>query len=142
MRLSLHTDYALRTLMFLAAEQRRVQIAEIAEFFQISKDHLAKVVQRLAQVGLIRSIRGVGGGLELARPADSISLLDVIEPIEGSLHLLDCVAIDDVCVIQPGCRLKTILSEAEQLQRDYFAKFTIADVVKPGASLVQLTDTA
>ena len=128
--------------MFLAAEQRRVQIAEIAEFFRISKDHLAKVVQRLAQVGLIRSIRGVGGGLELARPADSISLLDVIEPIEGSLHLLDCVAIDDVCVIQPGCRLKTILSEAEQLQRDYFAKFTIADVVKPGASLVQLTDTA
>ncbi|REJ87123.1 MAG: Rrf2 family transcriptional regulator, partial [Planctomycetota bacterium] len=112
-RLSLHTDYALRTLMFLAAEQRRVQIAEIAEFFQISKDHLAKVVQRLAQVGLIRSIRGVGGGLELARPADSIRLLDVIEPIEGSLHLLDCVAIDDVCVIQPGCRLKTILSEAE-----------------------------
>lgn len=138
-RLSLHTDYALRTLMFLASEQRRVQTGEIADFFGISKDHLAKVVQRLAHLELIRSIRGVGGGIELARPAESIGLLEVIEPIEGSLHLLDCVGMENVCVIQPGCRLRTILAEAEQLQRDYFARFTIADVMQPGVNLVQLT---
>lgn len=139
MRLALHTDYALRTLMFLAAREDRAGIAEIATFFRISKDHLAKVAQSLARAGFVRSVRGIGGGLQLARPAQSISLADVIERFEGGMHLLDCVRIDDVCVIQPGCRLRTILAEAEQVQLDYLRRFTLADIVDAGADLIQLT---
>jgi Rrf2 family nitric oxide-sensitive transcriptional repressor len=139
MRLALHTDYALRTLMFLSARGRRASIAEIAAFFQISKDHLAKVAQSLVREGFVRSLRGVGGGLLLARPPESICLADVIDRFEGGLHLLDCVKTDDVCVIQPGCRLRTILAEAEQVQLDYLRQFTLADVVDAAADLVQLT---
>ena len=139
MRLALHTDYALRTLMFLSARGERASIAEIAAFFRISKDHLAKVAQSLVREGFVRSLRGVGGGLLLARPAESISVADVIEQFEGGMHLLDCVKTDNVCVIQPGCRLRTILAEAEQVQLDYLRRFTLADVVDSGGDLVQLT---
>ena len=139
MRLALHTDFALRTLMFLAGRDGRANIAEVADFFGISKDHLAKVAQRLAREGFIRSIRGIGGGLELARPADDISIGDVIERFEGTLHLLDCVAIDNVCRIQPGCQLRSVLAEAERIQTEYLQSIRLSDVVRTGQDLVALT---
>lgn len=140
MTLALHTDYSLRTLMVLAARHpERCQIQEIAEFFQISKDHLAKAVRRLGQEGFVRTIRGIGGGIELARPAEQISVGEVIERIEGQRHLLDCVAIEGVCRIQPGCKLRGILAQAERLQSEYLAGITLADIARPGLDLVQLT---
>lgn len=139
MRLALHTDFALRTLMFLAGRNDRANIAEVADFFGISKDHLAKVAQRLAREGFIRSIRGIGGGLELARPASEIAIGEVIERFEGTLHLLDCVAIDNVCRIQPGCQLRSVLAEAERIQTEYLRSIRLSDVVRTGQDLVSLT---
>ncbi len=125
--------------MFLAGANRRVSIGEIARFFDISKDHLAKVAQRLAREGFVRSVRGIGGGLELARPADEIRLGDVIDRFEGAMHLLDCVAIDNVCRIQPGCRLRPILAEAERIQSEYFHSIRLSDVISVGEDLIPLT---
>lgn len=140
MKLALQTDYALRVLMYLGTEQRRCTIQEITEFFDISKDHLSKVVQRLARAGVIRSIRGVGGGLELLRSAQSISIGSIVELMEGSMHLLDCVSSDEViCVIQPGCRLRKVLDKAERVQMEYLNSVTLADVIRPKQKLVQLT---
>ncbi len=138
MRLALHTDFALRTLMFLASRNGRVSIGEVAEFFDISKDHLAKVAQRLAREGFVRSIRGVGGGLELARPAEEITIGEVIERFEGSMHMLDCVVIKNVCRIQSGCRLRSVLAEAERVQRDYLYSIPLSDIAKPGQDLQEL----
>ena len=141
--LSLQTDYSLRILMFLAAnEDRRCQIGEIAEFFVISRDHLAKAARRLGQAGFIRTIRGIGGGLELARPARDIRLGDVIQQIEGRLALLDCTQTAGVCHIQPGCKLKGVLARAEQLQREYLNSVFLSEVVTAGEDLVQLTTLA
>jgi Rrf2 family nitric oxide-sensitive transcriptional repressor len=142
MRLSLHTDYALRTLMYLASQRGRCHVADVAGFFRISKDHVAKVVQRLAHEGLVRSVRGVGGGIELARSPDTIRLGDVIERFEGGLHLLDCVKIEDVCVIQPHCRLKHVLAEAERIQLEYLNGQSLADVVRTTQELIPLTATS
>ena len=140
MRLALHTDFALRTLMFLAGRDGRANIGEIAEFFGISKDHLAKVAQRLAREGFVRSIRGVGGGLELSRPADDISVGEVIERFEGSLHLLDCAAMENVCRIERRCGLRPVLIEVERIQRDYLNSVRLSDVAAPGQELVQLLE--
>lgn len=138
--LSLQTDLALRTLMFLAAhEQRRCQIHEVAEFFGVSKDHLAKAARRLGQEGFVRTIRGIGGGIELAQSPDQISVGEVIRRFEGSLNLLDCTQIENVCRIQPGCRLKGVLQEAERRQLEYLSSVTLSQVVQPGENLVQLT---
>jgi len=139
MRLALHTDLALRTLMFLATCRQRSNISEIAKFYRVSPGHLAKVVQRLAREGFIRSVRGVGGGIELAAPPEAISIGEVISRFEGSMHLLDCVAIEDVCVIQPGCRLRHVLIEAERIQQEYLSSIRLSDVVAPMQNLVPLT---
>ncbi len=126
--------------MFLAArDERRCQIQEIADFFGISRDHLAKAARRLGQEGYVRTIRGVGGGLELALAANRIRLGEVIRRFEGKLGLLDCTQIENVCRIQPGCRLKGVLIEAERRQQDYLDSILLSDVVHAGEDLVQLT---
>ena len=138
MALSLHTDFALRSLIYLAGKARRASAAEIASFYGISKDHVAKVVQDLAKRGYIRSVRGMGGGVELTRAATEINLGEVILSIEGKLQLLECVKTDNVCVIQLGCKLRRVLAEAERIQLEYLRGIRLSDVVEPGQQLVDL----
>ncbi|KAA5539416.1 Rrf2 family transcriptional regulator [Roseiconus nitratireducens] len=129
MKLTTQTDYALRTLMFLATRSSRSNVADVASLFSISVNHIAKVVNQLARLGYIRSIRGVGGGIELAQPPEEIILGEVIEQIEGDLHLLDCIDTEDACVIQSFCKLKKVLAKAEEVQKAYLDSVTLADVV-------------
>ncbi|MFT5527913.1 MAG: Rrf2 family nitric oxide-sensitive transcriptional repressor [Pirellulaceae bacterium] len=140
MRLALHTDYSLRVLMYLSGCDSRATVLEISNFYGISRDHVAKVVQRLARLGYIRSLRGVGGGVELAKSANKIRIGEVISDIEGNVHLLECVGSEEnICVIQPGCKLRGVLAEAERIQMQYLNKVKLSDVVKKGQSLVSLT---
>lgn len=129
MRLTTHTDFALRTLMYLATTGKRATAAEVAQVFGVSTNHLAKVVNQLARLGYVRSIRGIGGGIELARQPEDIRLAEIIESLEGNMHLLDCVSTDDVCSIQSFCKLKGVLAKAEQVQLDYLNNYTLLDVV-------------
>jgi len=129
MRLSLQTDYSLRTLMFLAVRPKRQTVAAVADFFQISQTHIGKVVNHLARLGYVRSIRGIGGGLELARSPDEITIGEVVRAVEGNVHLLDCVAIEDVCVIQRRCKLRTVLDRAERIQFDYLNTVRLSDIL-------------
>ena len=138
MRLSLHTDYALRTLIFLAGRPGRTNVAAVAEFFQISKDHVAKVVMQLARLGYVRSVRGIGGGIELAREAEEISVGEIVSAMEGNTHLLECVGTSGVCVIQAACQLRHVLAEAEREQMDYLDGVRLSEIVKPGGQLVEL----
>jgi Rrf2 family transcriptional regulator, nitric oxide-sensitive transcriptional repressor len=139
MRLALQTDYALRTLIYLAGHPGRASVAQVAEFFRISKDHVAKVVQSLVRQTYIRSIRGIGGGIELARKPDEIKIGEVILAFEGNLHLLECIGVENVCTIQPGCRLRTVLAHAERLQLDYLNSVKLSDVVRPGGKLLEIS---
>ncbi|MBX7168672.1 MAG: Rrf2 family transcriptional regulator [Pirellulales bacterium] len=138
MRLALQTDYALRTLIYLAGKPGRAHVADVAQFFQISAHHVGKVVHQLGRLGFVRSIRGVGGGIELARAPEAIRVGEVVLAFEGNLHLLDCVGVDAVCVIQPNCRLRSVLAEAERIQLEYLNGVYLSDVVRPGKQLVEL----
>jgi Rrf2 family nitric oxide-sensitive transcriptional repressor len=130
MRLSLQTDYALRTLMFLASKKKsRATVAGVAKFFDISRPHVAKVVNQLARLGFIRSLRGAGGGIELGRDPAQIRVGDVVLAFEGNMHLLECVGTDDVCVIQKHCKLRIVLARAERLQFDYLNEVRLTDVI-------------
>lgn len=115
--------------MYLAVKDERATVAQIAELYGISSSHLAKVINQLSRLGYVRSIRGIGGGIELSRPADEIRLGQVVEAFEGNLHLLDCVATEQVCSIQSFCKLKGVLAEAERVQLEYLNSVTLADVV-------------
>ncbi|MBI1309939.1 Rrf2 family transcriptional regulator [bacterium] len=129
MRLALQTDYALRTLMFLATRGERCRIDDVAELFGISRAHVAKVVNQLARFGYLRSIRGIGGGIELSRSAEQISIGEVVVAFEGQMHLLDCVGMGDVCAVEKFCKLKNVLAQAERVQLEYLNSVTLADVV-------------
>ncbi|HEY4308510.1 MAG TPA: Rrf2 family transcriptional regulator [Pirellulales bacterium] len=138
MRLALLTDYALRTLIYLVGKPGRSNIHEVADFYRISPHHVAKVVHRLARLGYVRSIRGIGGGIEMARDANEIRVGEVILAFEGQMHLLECVGTPKVCVIQPQCRLREVLAEAERLQLEYLNSVRLSEIVKPGGQLADL----
>jgi Rrf2 family nitric oxide-sensitive transcriptional repressor len=138
MRLILHTDYALRTLLYLASTQKRVTIGDVAEFYKISTHHLGKVAYKLGKLGFVRNLRGPGGGIELARPASVITVGAVISAFEGKTSLLECVDTPDVCVIQPGCRLRGVLIEAERRQMDYLHSVTLESLIPANRDLVSL----
>ncbi|REK18956.1 MAG: Rrf2 family transcriptional regulator [Planctomycetota bacterium] len=138
MRLTTHTDFALRTLMYLATQGGRATAGQVAQLYGISTHHLGKVVNNLARLGYVRSVRGIGGGIELAREPREVRLGDVIEAFEGNMHLLDCVATDNVCAIESFCKLKGVLAEAERLQLDYFNQITLADVAPTRRQLARL----
>jgi Rrf2 family nitric oxide-sensitive transcriptional repressor len=128
--------------MFLAAKPGRASIAQVAEFFRISRDHVAKVVQTLARLEYVRSIRGIGGGIELLARPEEIRIGKVIRDFEGAMHLLECIGVDNICVVQGRCRLKRVLAEAERLQMDYLDSVRLTDVIQPGGQLLDITGPA
>jgi Rrf2 family nitric oxide-sensitive transcriptional repressor len=139
MKLTMQTDYALRTLLYLAQRPGRSTIADIAEFYRISAHHMGKVAHQLGKLGLIRNIRGPGGGLELARPAGSITIGAVIRAFEGTTRMLECVDSPGVCVIQPGCGLRLALAEAERRQMDYLNGISIGSLVARAEEPIMLS---
>ncbi len=115
--------------MYLATRSSRVKIADVAALFDISVNHVAKVVNLLARFGYIRSTRGIGGGIELAKNPEEILIGEVIKKLEADLHLLACVGSDDACVINSFCKLKGVFAEAERVQFEYLNSVTLADVI-------------
>ena len=130
MRLTSFTDYGLRALMRLASEpERGFSTAELADEFGISRNHLAKIVQRLAGAGVITTRRGGGGGAMLARPAAEIGLGDVIRLLEQGQALVECFAPEGgACSIDDQCRLKAKLRQAEAAFLADLDRSTLADI--------------
>ncbi|MFO0927162.1 MAG: Rrf2 family transcriptional regulator [Gemmataceae bacterium] len=137
MRLSLFTDYALRTLLYLASHARRATVREVADFYGISADHVAKAVNLLARLGYLRSVRGIGGGIELGRAPETIRLGELIVALEGNMHLLECVGCSGVCAIESFCKLKGVLARAEQVQREYLDSVTLRDLTPAVADMTR-----
>jgi len=129
MRLTTFTDFALRALMRLAAEPTRTFATnEIAAEFGISRNHLAKVVRDLAENGFILTHRGAGGGFGLARPAQSITIGEVVRALEGESALVECFREDGGdCALTPRCRLKARLAAAREAFMRELDRTTLAD---------------
>lgn len=109
MRLTRHTDYALRILLQAAIEpDRRLSIAQVAQTQQIARNHAMKVVNELAAAGLLATVRGRGGGFTLARPASEIGIGEVVRLTEPDLRPADC----DNCAMAASCGMKPILRDA------------------------------
>ncbi|MGD9536331.1 MAG: Rrf2 family transcriptional regulator [Alphaproteobacteria bacterium] len=116
MRLTSFTDFGLRALMRLAGDPERVFTTdEIARAFGISRNHLTKVIRELAAAGIVATHRGAGGGFRLARPADDITLGEIVRTLEARSALVECFRPDGgACVLTPECRLKGKLEAARE----------------------------
>jgi Rrf2 family nitric oxide-sensitive transcriptional repressor len=139
MRLTIHTDYALRTLIVLALrEGTLVSVGEIADSFGISHHHLIKVAQHLRSGGYVETTRGNGGGVCLAQPAAAINLGAVVRHTENDLYLVTCFDPDGQCRIHDGCVLRSVLHEALEAFFAVLDRYYLADLVASRSLLEDL----
>ena len=133
MRLTSFTDYGLRMLMRMASEPGRAfSTAELAQEFDLSRNHLSKIMQCLAQGGMVATRRGGGGGGTLARLPQEIRLGDVVRLLEEGQSLVECFAADGGdCTIIGCCRLKARLRAAEAAFLAHLDRSTLADIALP-----------
>ncbi len=130
LKISDATALALHTMVHLAiVPEGRATTAEIAEIFDASKHHLAKVHHRLTKAGLLRSHRGPTGGVRLAKKPAKITLLKIYEVMEGPMTCHPCLFGKKKCP-RADCVLGTLLPGLARQVRDYFEKTTLAQLAE------------
>ncbi|HTQ05009.1 MAG TPA: Rrf2 family transcriptional regulator [Polyangiaceae bacterium] len=133
MRLTVHSDYGLRVLIFLAAKGgAAATIPEIAGAYDISRAHLMKVVNELGRLGYVATTRGRKGGIVLARAPAAIRIGEVVRQTEENLALVECFSKEKGagCRIDGACRLKGALAQALGAFLDVLDGYTLEDIVK------------
>jgi Rrf2 family protein len=130
MQITRQADYAVRAVLYLAqlGQDRRASTSQIAQEQQIPPSFLAKIVSQLSVAGLLQTSRGARGGVSLARTPDQISLLEVVEAIDGPILLNECVGENGACTFGDNCPMKPIWCDAqaelvERLNTTNFASF-------------------
>lgn len=130
MHITRYTDYSLRVLIYLALQPDRLStIQEIATSYDISKNHLMKVVHQLTLKGYIESVRGKNGGLRLQREPGDVNIGVLVRETEHDLNLVECFSAGNQCCITPVCELKNILAEALQNFLGTLDRYTLADLL-------------
>lgn len=143
MRLTTYTDYTLRTLMFLAVNHdRSTTIADVARAYGVSEAHLMKVVHQLGQAGDIRTIRGKGGGIRLARSPKEINLGTVVRRTEPDMEMVACFGDAGGCAIGEACVLQDVLHQALDAFLSVLDRFTLADLIVHRTKLSDLLGIA
>jgi Rrf2 family nitric oxide-sensitive transcriptional repressor len=137
MKLTAFTDYSLRVLIYLAAEpSRRATIAEIATAFDVSENHLTKVVHMLGKHGWIETVRGKGGGMQLAKEPRDILIGRVVRDAEGAAVPAECFGVDGGhCLIAGCCGLRRALAEAVRAFYSALDRYTLADIARNRGAL-------
>jgi Rrf2 family nitric oxide-sensitive transcriptional repressor len=139
MRLTTFTDYSLRVLLYVGAQpEHRATVAEVANGFGISENHVVKVVHFLGREGWLVNVRGRGGGMRLAVPAEKVNIGKVVRAAEGEDVLAECFEKGHSCRIARGCRLAGVLGEAGDAFHAVLARYTLADLLRETPSIVKL----
>ena len=133
MRLTRQTNYAIRILMYCAANPDRLsRVGEIAAAYSVSELFLFKILQPLVEAGFVETVRGRNGGVRLARPAGTISLRDVVIVTEESFSLAECFDSGAECPLIDNCALNAALRQALEAFLGALGGHTIESLV--GAS--------
>lgn len=133
MRLTQYTDYSLRVLLYLGVRDNNKlsNIKEIAEAYNISKNHLMKIIHELGKLGLIETIRGRNGGIRLAQLPKDINIGKVVRQTEEDFHIVECFDCEgNFCIISPVCKLKSVLHEAMQAFIKVLDQYTLEDLIQ------------
>lgn len=130
MRLTVYTDYALRLLMYVAVKADGLAtIAEVADAYGISKNHLMKVAHQLSTAGYLSAVRGRGGGLGLGKPAAAIGLGEVVRLTEPDMDIVPCFHPENQdCPLRRACRLKGALDRARLAFMAVLDDYTLDDL--------------
>ena len=130
MKLSLYSDYSLRVLMFAAVKGEAFQLEEVATAFDISKHHVAKIVQDLSKFGYLDTRRGRGGGIQLARSPEDIRIGKLVREMEDQPIMVECFdTATNTCRLDGCCKLKAALAKAQKAFYASLDEHTLSNLV-------------
>ncbi|MEP0844730.1 MAG: Rrf2 family transcriptional regulator [Phycisphaerae bacterium] len=140
MNLTYYTNYSLRVVIYLGLHSSALaSITQISAAFGISRNHLVKVVHHLARLGFIKTARGRGGGLRLAREPAKINIGDLVRQSEPGFRMVECFdKARNTCPLTPVCRLKGIVLEAENAFLGVLDGYSLADLLGPRRAMAEL----
>lgn len=130
MQLTRYTDFGIRTLMYLAIQPDREElfrISEITEVFELSPNHVSKIVHHLGKLGYLQTIRGKSGGFRLGMSPKDINVGKLVRVLENSLAPIDCSK--PYCRFTPSCQLKGVLADAVAAYLAVIDGYTLEDIV-------------
>ena len=130
MELTRKGEYAIRGIVYLAAQppDQVCLLSDIAAAVDVPQTFLAKIFQQFSKIGLVRSYRGTGGGFVLGRTPEKISLLEVVEAVEGSILPNRCVTSDDECDRSGSCKVHPVWVKVQEQVRDILAKVSLKEL--------------
>lgn len=138
MHITRYTDYSMRVLIYLSVQgDRLTTIQEIADSYEISKNHLMKVVHQLNKMGYIETVRGKKGGMRLLMAPTDINVGVLVRETEQDLNMVECFSSKNACKITPVCGMKPMFEEALAAFLTVLDKYTLADII-PGQHRPQL----
>lgn len=139
MRLTQHSNYALRMLQFCALRQGALtRIDDIAVAHGISRHHLVKIAHELASYGFLETVRGRGGGVRLGKPPEDINVGEVVRLTEAPLELVECFAPEtNSCPLIGACRFASQLAKAQEAFFEVLEEITVADISANAAVLAK-----
>ncbi|UCX06456.1 Rrf2 family transcriptional regulator [Shewanella glacialimarina] len=137
MQLTRYTDYGIRILMYLAVQPERdalFRIAEVTNVFDLSSNHVAKIIHQLGKLGYLKTIRGKSGGFKLAIPVKDIQIGLLVRQLEHSLIAVNCE--EPFCRFTPVCNLKGVLGKAVAAYLAVLDLYSLADIVNNKSELI------
>jgi len=136
MNLTTICRYGIRAMIELANRygEEPIPLRSIAEEQEISRKYLDHIMRLLKNAGLVRVVKGVRGGFQLARPPDEIKISQIFHVLEGDSFLVDCVAASEVCDRSPKCAARKVWTELSRLMEDFLASKTLADLADGNSS--------
>lgn len=133
-KLNKSTRFALYSIVELSKDMHRILTAkQIADKYGVSEHHVIKVLQHLAKAGMVRSIRGVNGGFQLAADPKELTMLDIVKTIEPQIPHTACVLLEDneACRLTEACRIGDVLNEIQEQAYYTLKSITIATLISP-----------
>ncbi len=134
MRLLASTDFAMRLLMVLGESRsgETINVGTLATSLGgLSRNHLHKIVQDLAAIGIVKTIRGAGGGVVLAKEPCEVRVGAVVRALEEDQAIVECFRVDHgSCTLEPGCRLRPMLRQASESFYAALDAYTLADCLR------------
>ena len=138
MQLTLHTDIGLRVLIYMGGQSNDIKstVAGLAELFNVSKNHMVKIVNELGKAGYLKTVRGKGGGIYLAKKPQDINIAAVVKNLEKITEVVDCKK--NNCPFLGNCKLKLLLNQATEAFFEHLEQCSLVDVMADQATLDRL----
>lgn len=136
MQLTQFTDYSLRAIIYIAIKDTPSTISEIASAYNISRNHVVKIIHKLGQLGYIKTIRGNKGGVTLNKNPKDINIGELVQLTEPNFNLVECLNKGNgTCCIIPVCKLKGVLETAKNNFLNLLSQYTLLDLIENKSEL-------